>query len=66
MNNKGNRTTRGISLLIMGITNVIIFFSLIIGIQLPDILKRCFVVILIVALSVLTYSSVKILKNSKS
>ncbi|WP_050607386.1 hypothetical protein [Clostridium niameyense] len=66
MNNKRNRTTWAISLLIVGIATIIICFSSIIGIKLPDILKRGLGIILIVAIPVLAYSSIKILKNSKS
>ncbi|KEI04422.1 hypothetical protein IRP63_06895 [Clostridium botulinum] len=66
MNNKRNRTTWGISLLIVGISTIIISFSSIIRIKLPDILKRGLGVILILALPVLIYSYVKILKDSKS
>lgn len=66
MNNKRKRSMWGISLLIVGIVNIIKSFSSIIGIELPDILKRGFGVILIVTIPVLVYSSVRILKDSKS
>lgn len=66
MNNKRNRTMWGISLLIVGIATIINSFSSIIGIELPDLLKRGIGVIVIVALPVLVYSSVKILRESKS
>lgn len=66
MNNKRNRIMWGISLFIISIANFINAFSSLIGIKLPDILVRCIVVIQIIALPVLVYSSVKILKNSKS
>ncbi|PRR82512.1 hypothetical protein [Clostridium vincentii] len=66
MNNKRNRTMWGISLFIIGIATIINAFSSLLGIELPDILVRVVGVITIVALPVLVYSSVKILKNSKS
>lgn len=66
MNNKRNRIMWGISLFIISIATFINAFSSLIGIKLPDILVRCIVVIQIIALPVLVYSSVKILKNSKS
>jgi hypothetical protein len=66
MNNKRNRTTFGISLLIVGIATIIISFSSIIRIELPDIIKRGVGVIMIATLPVLVYSSIKLLKDSKS
>lgn len=66
MNNKRNRTMWGISLLIIGIATIINAFSLLLGFELEEISVRVLGVITIVALPVLVYSSVKILKNSKS
>jgi hypothetical protein len=66
MDNKRNRAIWGISLFIIGIASIINAFSSLTGIELPDILVRCVGVITIVALPVLVYSSIKILKNSKS
>jgi len=66
MDNKRNRTMWGISLFIIGIASIINAFSSLTGIELPDILVRCMGVVTIVALPVLVYSSIKIIKNSKS
>ena len=66
MDNKRNKTMWGISLFIIGIATIINAFSSLLGIELPDILVRLMGVIKIVALPLLVYSSIRILKNSKS
>lgn len=66
MDNKINKKMWGISLFIIGIATFINAFSSLLGIELPDILVRLMGIITIVALPLLVYSSIKILKNGKS
>lgn len=65
MDNKKNNTIWGISLFIIGIAAIINFFSSIFGIELPDISVRLVGIITIVALPILVYSSLRILKRGK-
>lgn len=66
MDSKRNKTIWGISLLIVGIATIINSFSSLLGIELPDILVRLMGIIMIFAIPLLVYSSIKTLINSKN
>lgn len=66
MNNKKNKAMWGFSLLFISIVTIIYTFSSILGIELSYILKRVLGVITLIALPILVYSSIKVLKNSKN
>lgn len=59
MNNKRINLVWSISLIIIGIATLIISISSIVGITLPDILRRCLGVIELISLFVLVYTSVR-------
>ena len=54
-----------ISLLVISIVTLVIAFSNIFGVELPDVLKRVLGVIDLIALPVLAYSSVKLYTSNK-
>lgn len=66
MDSKRNKTIWGISLFIVGIATIINSFSSLLGIELPDILVRLMGTIMIFAIPLLVYSSIKTLINSKN